>query len=182
MIYVFLADGFEDIEAIAVVDILKRANCNVKTVGIGKNDITSVNGLKVYTDMKDSELNLDDISGIVLPGGMPGAENLRRSNIVCESLKYCEKNKKLISAICAAPFILGELGLLKGKQATCYPGFEDKLIGANVVPDSVCIDGNIITAKGPGVTFEFAFKIIEYLSGRELARSIGDSMQCVLKI
>ncbi len=179
MICVFLADGFEDMEAIVTVDILKRANYTVKTVGIGKTEITSASGVKMHADMKDDDLVIKDVCSVVLPGGMPGSVNLRRSSVVCEALTYCMENKKLIAAICAAPFILGELGFLKNKEATCYPGFESKLIGAKKSFKSVCVDDNIITAKGPGVAMDFAFKIIEYISGKDLAMTIRKEMQCL---
>lgn len=179
MICIFLADGFEDIEAIVTMDILRRANYNVKTVGVGKKEITSASGIKVYADMKDDDLIIENVCGVILPGGMPGAVNLRKSSIVCETLTYCMENKKLIAAICAAPFILGELGILKNKTAICYPGFENKLIGAKISSKSVCVDDNIITAKGPGVAMDFAFKIIEYISGKSLVMDIKDAMQCI---
>lgn len=179
MIYVFLADGFEDMEAIVTVDILKRANYNVKTVGIGKKEIVSASGMKVFADITDELLSKGEIEAVILPGGMPGASNLRNSPVVCEVLKYCSDNGKLIAAICAAPFVLGELGILNGKKATCYPGFENKLHGAELSSQSVCVDGNIITAKGPGVAMDFAFKIVEYFNGTDLVNDIRKSMQCI---
>lgn len=179
MIYVFLANGFEEIEALSVVDILRRAGIETKTVGIGSiGTVRGANGIIVDTDEKDCAVDMGQIDGIVLPGGMPGAENLYESSTVRETVNYCAENGKLICAICAAPIILGRLGLLDGKEAICYPGFEKELKGAKISEKYVCKDGNIITAKGPGAALDFAFEIVNYLKGSEKVKNLKKSMQC----
>lgn len=179
MIYMFLADGFEEIEAITPLDILKRGKIPIKTVGLGKNTVKSSLGISIETDITIEELKETEIDGIVLPGGMPGTLNLSRNKKVTDTIKYCYEKNLLIAAICAAPSILGEMGILKGKTACCYPGFEEKLIGAEVSSLPVCIDDNIITAKGPGVAAEFGFKILEYTKGKRAVKVISSSMQFI---
>ncbi|MEG2429540.1 MAG: DJ-1/PfpI family protein, partial [Oscillospiraceae bacterium] len=139
MIYVFLADGFEETEAITTIDYLRRCELDVKTVSI-KAPLAPVAGLivtgshkiKILADITANDVNLEEIDMIVLPGGMPGTLNLEMSTIVNTAIDYCVKNNKFIGAICAAPSILGHKGLLNGKNATCFTGFEDELLGANV--------------------------------------------------
>lgn len=179
MVYVFLADGFEEIEAVTAVDVLRRAGYDVKTVGIGNKFIVGVNKIKLEADIGENEINLSKIEAIVLPGGMPGATNLKNSKTVLKALNYCIENKKIIAAICAAPLVLGEAGMLKGKTAVCYPGFENRLNGANILDEPVCVDENIITAKGPGASFMFALKIVEILSGKKVVDKIKSSLQCL---
>ncbi|MBQ2671505.1 MAG: DJ-1/PfpI family protein [Clostridia bacterium] len=177
MIYIFLADGFEEVEAITPRDILKRANINVQTVGLNKNsEVSSTSGLKITPDVQIENINFNNIEGIILPGGMPGTKNLEQNEKVLEIIKYCNKNKLLIGAICAAPSILGKMGILKNKTACCYPGFEKYLIGAKISENSVSTDKNIITSKGPGTALEFGFAILEYLKGKETAESIKNNM------
>ena len=168
MIYVFLANGFEEIEALAPVDFLLRAGVDVKTVGVSGKFCRGAHGINVEADilLEDVVLN-DNVRGIILPGGMPGAENLNNSADVQKAIDYCAENNKIIGAICAAPFILGRKGLLKGKNATCFPGFEDELEGANLVENGVIIDGNIVTAKGAGVAWEFGAAICSIIKGEE---------------
>lgn len=181
MIYVFLADGFEELEAIAVIDVLRRAEYDVTTVAVGTKDtlVTGSHGIAVQADIPESQLETDQMDAIVLPGGMPGTLHLEQSPIVRVSVDYCMRNDKLITAICAAPSILGHLGCLQGKKAICYPGFEQELIGAEVAADSIVVrDGKLITGRGPGVAVAFALKIVETISGKDLAEKIGMAMQC----
>lgn len=178
MIYVFLASGFEEIEAIASVDILRRAGYEVKTVGVGGKTVKGSHGVEITPDIMDSEVITDDMELVLLPGGMPGTLNLEKSPVVQASLDYCIREDKYIAAICAAPSILGHRGDLEGKEAICFPGFEDQLKGARISASPVCVDGKIITGKGPGVTMEFAFKIVEILSGRAFSEKIRAAMQC----
>ena len=133
MIYAFLANGFEEIEAITIIDILRRAEKEVITVGIGDNIIRGAHGMVVVADTQDNMIELDDkLEMIFLPGGMPGTLNLERSAVVQSAIDYCVENDKYIAAICAAPSILGHKGILDGKKACCYPGFEQELKGADV--------------------------------------------------
>ena len=178
MIYVFLADGFEEIEALAPVDFLKRAGVEVVTVGISSKEITGAHNIKVIADVTaDAVAFNNELQGIILPGGMPGAENLDNSAVVQAAIEYCAENNKIIGAICAAPFILGRKGLLKGKNATCFPGFEDELKEANLVENGVIIDGTIVTAKGAGVAWEFGAAICSIMTGEEKALEILRGIQ-----
>jgi 4-methyl-5(b-hydroxyethyl)-thiazole monophosphate biosynthesis len=177
MIYLFLADGFEECEALAPLDILRRANIEIKTVGIGSNTIVGSHGISVNCDTINKDLTFDNLKGIILPGGMPGALNLENSQTVQDTIDYCVNNNLLISAICAAPQILGHKGILKGKNATCFPGFEEELKGAYLKDEKVVCDGNIITACGAGAAFEFGFKILEYFTDKDTANNLKNTMR-----
>ena len=178
MVYVVLADGFEEIEALAFFDIIKRADIDSQLVSINASKcVTGAHGIKVCTDLHINDVNKEKITAFVLPGGMPGTVNLRKSPEVCDILKYCYEKNILIGAICAAPSVLGELGMLKGKKATCFPGFEDKLEGAEFTSEKVVKDGNIITAKGAGCAHDFAFEFVKVIKDTSLAENIKKSMQ-----
>lgn len=173
MIYTFLADGFEEIEALCPVDIMRRAGLSVTTVGIGKKEITGSHGICVHADIADSELKFEDIDLIFLPGGMPGTKNLDASDTVHTAIDLAIEQNAYITAICAAPMILGKRGLLIGKNATCYPSFEQYLTGANVPTDKIVIvDGKIITAKGMGVACELGLTLVGILCGNEKAEEL----------
>lgn len=179
MIYVFLAKGFEEIEALTVVDFLRRAELEVYTVGIGSKIVAGSHNIPVFCDLDESEaVPSDDIEAVVLPGGMPGTLNLEANGKVGEMLDFCAENNKLICAICAAPSILGHRNLLVGKKATCFPGFEKELNGAEVSSDYVCSDGNIITGKGMGSAISFSREIAEKLTDKNKADKIKESLQC----
>ena len=170
MIYTFLADGFEEIEALCPVDIMRRAGLSVTTVGIGKRDITGSHGITVTADIADNELQFADIDLIFLPGGMPGTKNLDASDTVHTAIDLAIEQNAYIAAICAAPMILGKRRLLQGKSAVCYPSFEEYLIGADVPDDKKIVnDGKIITAKGMGVAYELGLEIVSLLCGGETA-------------
>lgn len=177
MVYLFLANGFEECEAITPLDILRRGNVEIKTVGIDSNTITGSHNITVNCDIINKDLNFDNLEAIILPGGMPGTLNLEKDQTVQSALDYCENNGLLITAICAAPQILGHKGLLRGKKATCYPGFEAELLGAEIVNEKVVTDNNIITACGAGAASEFGFKILEYLKGETTANNIKNAMK-----
>ncbi|MDD2418412.1 MAG: DJ-1/PfpI family protein [Oscillospiraceae bacterium] len=178
MVVVFLAEGFEEIEALAVVDILRRAELNVKTVGIGGHTIRGSHGILVTADVEDVNITDDGLQAVVLPGGMPGTLNLEKSPVVQHFIDVAVARDLPICAICAASLILGHRGLLSGREAVCYPGFEQELIGAKIVLEGVAQDGRYITAKGAGVALEFAFRIVEKLVSAQQAQSIRESMQC----
>ena len=164
MVYLFLADGFEEIEALATVDILRRSEIEVKTVSITDSlEVTGTHGIKVIADIKTDDVNEFDLEAIVLPGGLPGADNLENCKFVTDLVTKAASDGKIIAAICAAPKILGVLGLLAGVKATCYPGFEGKLFSAKITHKRLVHDKNFITAKGAGVTHEFALKIAHAL-------------------
>ena len=179
MIYVFLANGFEETEAIAPIDLLRRAGKQVITVGVGDNIIVGSHGVPVVADTIAQEAPLtDELEMIVLPGGMPGTLNLEKSNHVQAAIDYCAENNKFIGAICAAPSILGHKGLLNGKTAVCYTGFEEQLTGADIGEGSVAVDGNIITARGAGVAVDFGLKLVELAVSPEESRRQRNAILC----
>ena len=180
MIYVFLAQGFEEIEAVTTIDILRRAGYGVKTVGIGSSDVTGSHGICIKADIGFDGVEFDKIEAIVLPGGQPGTENLYESEQVRSCIAYCIEKNLTVCAICAAPTVLGRLGYLEGKKAVCYPGCEDQLLGAQILNrERVCIDGNIVTGRGPGCTIDFALAIIDVLFGGKLdSITIKAGLQC----
>ncbi|HHW46549.1 MAG TPA: DJ-1/PfpI family protein [Clostridiales bacterium] len=179
MVYIFLAEGFEETEAIVTVDILRRAGINVKTVGVSGKVITGAHGIPVVCDLNEDEISPNyKLTGIVLPGGMPGTINLEKSQTVQKFIDFAFQNNLVIGAICAAPSILGNKGLLKGKRAVCYDGFEDRLLGAEVLHEPVCVDGKIITANGPGAVFEFGLSLARALKDEQTAASVEAAMKC----
>ena len=162
MIYVYLAEGFEEVEALTPVDLLRRAEKKVVTVGVGDNIIVSSHGIPVVADTIAQEAPLtDELEMIVLPGGMPGTLNLEKSQYVQAAIDFCMEKNIPIGAICAAPSILGHKGILKGKTAVCYTGFETQLDGAVIGDSAVAVDGNIITSRGAGTAMEFALTLVE---------------------
>ncbi len=179
MFYCFLADGFEEIEALATIDILRRAAIPVTTVGVGGKTIRGTHNIYVQADISIDDFEItDELSGVILPGGMPGVKNLYAEERVKEAVSYCVSRELYICAICAAPSILGRMGVLMGKKATCYPGFEDDLLGAKVSGDKVVKDGRLITAKGAGCALDFGFAIVAELEGEVKAEQLAVSMQC----
>lgn len=178
MVYLFLANGFEEIEALCPLDLLRRAGVEVTTVGIGGDVIRGSHGIIVHADIPDIMYRDSNPDMIILPGGMPGAKNLDESKTVDVAIKAAQKKGAYIAAICAAPFVLGKRGLLSGKNATCFPGFEDELEGANIIKDSgVVVDGNIVTARGMGVAQRFGLTLVSLLRGEETAKNIEKSIQ-----
>ena len=180
MIYVFLAEGFEELEAVAPIDILRRAELNVATVGVGRKTVTGSHGIPIVVDVIDCEIAPDEnCEGIILPGGMPGTLNLEKNETVQKFIDYAVENNLIIGAICAAPSILGHKGVLNGKKAVCYDGFETQLFGAEIGDTPVCQDGNIITAVGAGAALEFGFKLTEAFLNSKNANRIKESMKCI---
>ncbi len=178
MNYVFLANGFEEIEALAVVDILRRADLEVATVSISNGyDVIGAHGIEVAADVMLSDIDADAEDYLILPGGMPGSDNLRACTPLCSMLQSHFKAGGHVAAICAAPYILGELGILNGLEAICYPGFEDKLEGATISEKPVVKCGNVITGKGPGVAMQFALAIVEEQCGASVAAELKAGMQ-----
>lgn len=175
--YVFLADGFEEIEALATVDILRRAGVEVTTVSINPTPlVTGAHNVPVSADILFGEGAYDEADLLVLPGGMPGAANLDAHEGLCALLTAHAGAGKRLGAICAAPMVLGHLGLLVGKKATCYPGFESHLEGADYTAAMVEHDGQIITGKGPAAVFPFAFALAEALVGKEVVKQVKQGM------
>ena len=163
--YVFLADGFEEIEGLTVVDVLRRAGAEVEMVSVmDRKEITGAHGIKEEADM------------LVLPGGMPGTLHLKEHAGLCRLLNQAEKKEKHIAAICAAPSVLGELGMLKGKRACCYPSFEEKLNCLEVSYEPVVTDGRITTSRGMGTAVRFSLELVSVLYGKEKADEIAESI------
>jgi 4-methyl-5(b-hydroxyethyl)-thiazole monophosphate biosynthesis len=174
MNYIFLDNGFEEIEAITTIDLLRRANVALTTVSVsGQEIVLGALNIPVKADVLFSDVDFSDADMLILPGG---ATNLIERQPLCELLVSHNQQDKLISAICAAPSVLGRLGILQGKQATCYPGFEEYL-GESYIDGLVVESKNIITAKGPGLSSDFAFCIIEKLVGSEVADQVYDAAQ-----
>lgn len=179
MIYIFLADGFEETEAIAPIDMLRRAGKDVVMVGIKNDAVRSSHGVPVLCDMTDMQVELDErLEMIILPGGMPGTLNIEANPVVQQSIDYCAEHNIPIGAICAAPSILGKKGLLDGKEAICFPGFEKFLTGAKLSDKKVVTDGIFTTAAGAGVAIEFGIKLVEILEGSDKAESVRKAIQC----
>ncbi len=177
MIYIFLAQGFEECEALAPVDILRRANFEVQTVGVGSKTVTGSHGIKIECDITEDIAVTRGLQAVILPGGMPGTVNLEKSETVQKFIDFAVKNNILLGAICAAPSILGHKGLLEGRKATCFTGFEKDLTGADVVNDRAVKDGNIVTAYGAGAAFDFGFLLLEALSGKNKAEVLKKQMR-----
>ena len=183
MIYLFLADGFEEIEALTPLDILRRANKQIKTVAVGTSDlyVNGAHGIKVAADMNIADLKTADAASaemLILPGGMPGTKNLDKNPKLSEILELAKENDGVkLAAICAAPSILGKRGFFAGgKKAVCFPGFENTLDGADVLYDGVCRDGRILTAAGMGVALDFALAALEMLDGHAAAEKTAASV------
>lgn len=177
MVYVFLAEGFEEIEALTPVDYLRRAGVTVQTVGVTGKTVCGARGIPVVCDCTEDELRLDDsLEAIVLPGGIPGVPNLKKSRVVPAVLDYVCRTGKILAAICAAPTILASYGYLEGKNAVCYPHMENELCGAIYQKRPVVRDGNIVTAEAAGASESFAFELIRLLRGEQAAEQVRDAV------
>ena len=176
-VYIFLADGFEDIEGLTVVDLMRRAGIDIETVSIRESrEITTSHGIEMKTDRVFKETDFSDADMLVLPGGMPGTLHLKEHAGLCRLLNQAEKKEKHIAAICAAPSVLGELGMLKGKRACCYPSFEEKLNCLEVSYEPVVTDGRITTSRGMGTAVRFSLELVSVLYGKEKADEIAESI------
>ena len=173
-VYVFLADGFEEIEGLTDVDILRRAQIETETVSVtGKKKIAGSHGIMVDADLLFEEVEADEAAMYVLPGGMPGTKHLGAHEGLRALLLGAETAGIKVAAICAAPSVLGDLGLLKGHRAVCYPGFEERLLGAEVGADPVAVSGNITTSRGMGTAIPFALSLVEQLKDKKTADELG---------
>lgn len=178
MVYLFLADGFEIIEALAPVDMLRRAKIDVQTVGVTGKTVCSSCGVEVNADIMMDEFEYHDVDAVVLPGGMPGTINLENSAAVQSAIDKAVEDQAFVCAICAAPSVLGHKGLLKGKEAIAFPGFEDALDGAVLSDKYVVTDGKFITAKGAGVATQFGLEIVRALTDDVTAENVRKTIQC----
>ena len=169
MIYMFLANGFEEVEALCPLDLLRRAGLQVTTVGVGGEMIVGSHGIAVQADIPEALYRDSSPEMIILPGGMPGTRHLDESRTVDTALRVAANKGAYLAAICAAPMVLGKRGYLEGKRAICFPGFEEYLTGATVAEERVVRDGKVITAAGMGVALEFGLALVAALKGQETA-------------
>lgn len=177
-VYVFFADGFEEIEGLTVVDMLRRVNVETVMVSIGATKtVTGAHGIVIQADGVFSDYTYTDGTMAVLPGGMPGTNHLMAHEGLKQVLLSYQKDKKYLATICAAPSVLGMNGLLEGRHATCYPGFEEKLLGAKALPDAVVMDGNVITSRGMGTAISFGAALVSVLVGEEAAEELLRAIQ-----
>ena len=178
-VYVFLANGFEDVEALIPVDVLRRGGVEVVTVSIveGSQVVETAHRVQVVADAMFEDCDFADADLLMLPGGMPGASNLNAHDGVRKALLRQVAAGKRVAAICAAPLVLGGLGLLRGKRATCYPGFEQTLDGATYTADLCTVDGNVTTGEGPAAAFPFAYALLEQLVSKQMADQIAEGMR-----
>jgi 4-methyl-5(b-hydroxyethyl)-thiazole monophosphate biosynthesis len=176
LVYVIFGNGFEEMEALAPVDLLRRAGADVVTVGIGSREITGSNGTVVKTDITDDKMVKQGLEMIVLPGGLGGTAEIMKSQRVKDMVQYAHDSGAYICAICAAPTVLGSMGLLKGRKATCYPGNEEKLIGAEVVDADIVRDGKIITARAAALSIPFGLRLVEAVKGSEAASIVRNKI------
>lgn len=172
--YLFYATGFEEVEALTVVDLLRRGGVECETVSImGDYDVTSSHGITIRADRLFEEKDLSDADMLIMPGGIPGTPNLRAHAGLEKLIRQYAKEGKYLAAVCAAPTIYGEMGLLQGKKATCYPGMEEGLVGATPLTDSVVCDGQFITSRGMGTCIDFGLMLLEKLTDKTTADEIG---------
>jgi 4-methyl-5(b-hydroxyethyl)-thiazole monophosphate biosynthesis len=163
---VFLATGFEEMEAVGTIDILRRGDIETITVSVtGDKTVVGAHDIPVTADELFEDMDFTRFDALVLPGGGPGSERLNKHEGVRKALVTAYENDRLLAAICASPRVFGSLGLLNGKKATCYPGIEPELIGAAIVNEPVVVDRNILTGRGPGLVFDFGLAIVNYLTG-----------------
>ena len=178
-VYAFLADGLEEVECLAAVDVLIRGGVSVKLISISdRREVTGSHGFRITADAVLDEVDLDGADAYFLPGGMPGTLHLEQSPAVACALETARRQGAYVCAICAAPSILGHKGLLRGRKAVCFPGYEQELEGARVLTEPVVTDGTVITARGAGVAVDFGLEIAARLVSPERAEQIRKSMQC----
>lgn len=179
MVYLFMADGFEEVEGLTVVDMLRRAGIELRTVSImGRKNVTGSHRIEVMADMLIEDVQIgdiqpEDVQMLILPGGMPGTLNLKAHAGLNQLIDRGVQKGIYLAAICAAPTVYGEKGLLKGKKAVCYPGMEQGLLDAEVLYENVAVDGNFITSRGLGTAIDFALKLVEILKSREAADTLA---------
>ena len=175
--FLFLADGFEETEATGTADVLLRGDVQLITVSImGKQTVVGAHGIPILADRLFEEIDCGEADALILPGGGPGSQRLNEHEALKEQLVRHSEQRKLVAAICAAPLVLGGLGLLNGKKATCYPGVEPQLTGAILTDAPVVADGHIITGKGPGLVFDFGLAVLVALHGEEIADGVAKDL------
>ena len=173
MVYVFLADGFEEIEAITSIDVLKRAELDVQMISVtGSLTVQGAHGISVVCDRAFSSCDFKEAKAIVLPGGMPGADTLSKHKGLLELIKNLVGSSTYLAAICAAPMVFGKMGILENRKVVCYPGFEDQLTGAKIEDSLVAVDGQFVTGKGPGASMDFALTLVQLLKDKATAEQL----------
>jgi 4-methyl-5(b-hydroxyethyl)-thiazole monophosphate biosynthesis len=176
-ILVPLAEGFEEMEAVVIIDVLRRVPLQVTTASTGKNPVTGSHGISIIADTDLDSALKNNWDAVILPGGMPGSTNLRADSRIISLLKKISSEGKVTGAICAAPIVLAAAGLLDGRKTACYPGYEKELAGAVYVSDAAVVDGTVVTGRGAGCSFTFALKLVEVLASPEKADELKKSMQ-----
>jgi len=176
MVYIILGTGFEEVEAIAPCDILRRGGIETHFAGIGGRLITGGNGITVQADCTVEEMNLAETDMIVLPGGMGGVHSILGSETAMNAISQLYQAGKFIAAICAAPTVLAQLGITDGKQATCYPGMEDQMGSACMVDANAVRDGKVLTGRAPGAAFDFGYLLLKTLRGSDIAGQVRSGM------
>jgi 4-methyl-5(b-hydroxyethyl)-thiazole monophosphate biosynthesis len=177
MVFIHLANGFEEIEALTVVDLLRRVDMDVRTVSVtGEKNVEGAHGIRVVSDLLFEEADYDSCDMIVLPGGLPGAFGLRDHEGLKKQILRFQQEDRPLAAICAAPLVFGSHGVLKGRRATIYPGMEENLTEAETVDAPVVQDGNLITSQGPGTAMAFALQIVEFFCGKEKVENLKQSL------
>lgn len=177
-VYAFLADGFEETEAIAVIDLIKRGGIDIEMVSVmGRKEVVGAHNIKIEADSLVEDIDIDNADMLFLPGGMPGTTNLAACTRLCDAIVRYNNTGKKLAAICAAPSVFGELGVLEGKKATCYPGFEEKLKGATYVGDKAVTDKNVSTARGMGAAIELGLEIVRVFEGEEKSKEVAESIR-----
>lgn len=179
-VYVFLANGFEDVEALIPVDVLRRGGVDVTTVSVVEDSqlVESAHGVQLFADALFADCDFNDADLLLLPGGMPGASNLYEHEELCNAVQTHYDAGRRLAAICAAPaVVLGQLGLLQGRRATCYPGFEKLMAGATYTAELFTTDGNITTGEGPAAAFPFAYELLALLTDRQTSDQIAEGMR-----
>lgn len=176
----FIADGTEEVEALTVVDILRRGGVDVEISSVmGRKEVVTSHNIHIIADSVIENVDFDSADAIFLPGGIPGTPNLKACDTLCYNVLKFNEQGKILAAVCAAPSIYGELGILAEKKATCYPGFEDKLVGATYVPDRVVTDGNITTSRGLGTSLELGLRLLELLTDKETSEDMARKVQFI---
>lgn len=177
MILVPLAEGFEEIEAITIIDVLRRAGLDVVTASLSDNIVIGSHNISIISDTLLGDIDVSKVDIIVLPGGMPGSRNFQNSSILVEMIKQVFSENKLLAAVCAAPIVLAKAGILNGKKATCYPGFESELDGAEYIEAPYVMDGTILTGRGPGAVMGFVLKLVEIIKDKDISEKLRSGMQ-----
>ena len=176
MVFLLLADGFEEVEALTPVDLLRRSGVEVVTVGIGGKEITGARGVKVVADITDADIEETPFDMLILPGGYPGYENLDKSPFTHRMIDVAAQQSAYVASICGAPSILGKRGDLQGRKACCYPGMEQTLLGAEISYDSVCVDGKFITSRSAATAMDFAMTLVEILCGKKQRETLASQI------